>query len=188
MVSLLATIVVVIGLILVYYYIDRHNTPVISTFDGRVYHVLKDIQDPVESANILARLNANVEKLIQHLKKDYKEHSVTRCLSRKYVSSIISEARIQRGYTTYTINKSDIRVCIRTRDNNKKAYDINLLMYVLLHELAHVCNDTIGHDNNFKRIFSFLVQQAINAGVYTFDDYNSNPQEYCGLTLNSSIL
>jgi hypothetical protein len=180
--------VILLAIISAYYLRNRHTIPVMSTFDGNVYNVLKDIQDPVESANILAELNAKTETLIKYLEQNNKDHIVTQCMSKKYSPSILSEAKIQSGYTTYTINKSDIHVCVRTRDDNKKAYDINLLMYVLLHELAHVCNDTIGHDDKFKRVFSFLVKKAIEVGVYKFDNYHINPKEYCGMTLNSSIV
>ena len=67
-------------------------------------------------------------------------------------------------------------------------------MYVILHELAHMCNydsrgvPIQGHGDEFKRIFRILVQESIDLNIYTYTDYRANPIEYCGMQLNSSIL
>ena len=77
---------------------------------------------------------------------------------------------------------------------NENLYDINILMYVLLHELSHLCNYNqyneaiIGHGTEFRNIFSLLTQESINIGVYRYENYKNNPQEYCGLIINSNIL
>jgi predicted SprT family Zn-dependent metalloprotease len=87
-----------------------------------------------------------------------------------------------------------MRICLRTRDAHEKIYDIDLLMYVVLHELAHVCNYTRygipiqGHGNEFKNIFKFLVEEAVSAGLYVYTDYSKSPVNYCNMILSSSIL
>jgi len=68
--------VILLAIISAYYLRNRHTIPVMSTFDGNVYNVLKDIQDPVESANILAELNAKTETLIKYLEQNNKDHIV----------------------------------------------------------------------------------------------------------------
>jgi hypothetical protein len=111
-----------------------------------------------------------------------------------YNSNILSEAAIDSRYTTYTIDKHDVHVCLRTRDKDEKLYDINLLMYVILHELAHLCNydeagnPIEGHGKEFKDIFYLLVVEAIKLDVYTYIDYTEQPQEYCGIIVSSTIL
>jgi hypothetical protein len=150
------------------------------------------------SANTLAEINKRVEKLIEHLDKIYstdldKRHFITK-LKENYNSNMLSEAAIDKRYTTYTIDKKEMHICLRTRDEYEKLYDINLLMYVVLHELAHVCNydedgyPIQGHGNEFKYIFKFLLLEAIKTGIYEYIDYSENPEPYCGIILSTSIL
>ena len=75
---------------------------------------------------------------------------------------------------SFTINKREIYLCLK--DKNGNYYDDNMLIYVLLHELAHVKCDEIGHTEKFKEIFKLLLQKAEVAGIYNpfqppIDDY-----------------
>lgn len=151
-----------------------------------------------ESANTLAEINNRVIQLIDHLDKKYKNDDTKmffiKKLKENYSSSVLSEAAIDKRYTTYTIDKRDMHICLRTRDDEEKLYDINLLMYVVLHELAHLCNYTPGghpiqgHGIEFKKIFRLLVQEGINIGIYKYENYTSNPKNYCGMVISSSIV
>jgi len=151
-----------------------------------------------KSANILGEINKRVEKLIKHLNKNYtvdlsKKHFVTKLIE-NYNPTILSEAAIDKRYTTYTIDKKEMHICLRTRDEYENLYDINLLMYVVLHELAHFCNydengyPIQGHGNEFRNIFKFLVVESIKLGIYKYIDYNEKPEPYCGILLSTSIL
>lgn len=100
----------------------------------------------------------------------------------------LSEARVEKNYTSYTIDKRDVKLCLRTRDNEKKIYDMNLLMFVVLHELAHVCNHGhTGHGPEFLSLFRFLISEAVSCGIYTYVDYAKQPVLYCGLVINSNV-
>lgn len=151
-----------------------------------------------ESADTLAEINNRVKKLVEYLYNKYKDdksksHFIIK-LKENYNSSILSEAAIDKRYTTYTIDKKDMHICLRTRDDHEKLYDINLLMYVVLHELAHLCNYSPsgipiqGHGIEFKHIFRLLVQEAINIGIYRYEDYVKKPRNYCGMVISSTIL
>ena len=148
------------------------------------------------SANILAEINKRIVKLIKHLdtKEDSDKKIFIQKLKENYTHDILSEAAIDKRYTTYTIDKEEMHICLRTRDEFEKLYDINLLMYVVLHELAHFCNydedsnPIQGHGSEFKYIFKFLLIESINIGVYDYTDYYENPEPYCGILLTSSIL
>ena len=67
-------------------------------------------------------------------------------------------------------------------------------MYVVLHESSHMGNYSpdgtpiIGHGDEFKRIFVILVKEAIELGLYKYEDYAKNPKSYCGITLVSQII
>ena len=57
-----------------------------------------------------------------------------------------------------------------------------------LHELAHIANDTIGHDDKFWNNFKFLLERAKKIGVYTPIDYKKKPKQYCGMTIHDNPL
>ena len=151
-----------------------------------------------ESANTLAEINTRVTKLITHLstkyEKDPSRNYFIKKLGENYNSYILSEAAIDERYTTYTVDKQDMHVCLRTRDQSENIYDINLLMYVILHELAHLCNyDNMGnpiqgHGLEFKNIFKLLVIEAIRLNLYEYIDYSDTPHEYCGIMISTTIL
>jgi hypothetical protein len=151
-----------------------------------------------ESADTLAEINNRVKKLVDYLYSKYKDDNSKSYfiikLKENYNSSVLSEAAIDQRYTTYTIDKKDMHICLRTRDDHEKLYDMNLLMYVVLHELAHLCNynrsgnPIQGHGIEFKQIFRLLVQEAINIGIYRYEDYVKKPKNYCGMVISSTIL
>jgi len=65
---------------------------------------------------------------------------------------------------SYTINKSKIYLCLR--DENGEYYDKNMLVYVTLHELAHVLCDEVGHTDKFRLIFKNILEQGVQMGIY----------------------
>ena len=76
---------------------------------------------------------------------------------------------------SFTINKKTIYLCIK--DENGRYYNENMLVYVLLHELAHVICNEIGHTEKYKTIFKSLLDKASLHGLY---DPNKPPIEnYC---------
>jgi len=79
------------------------------------------------------------------------------------------------GNKSYTINKQKVYLCLK--DENNEYYEDNMLIYVALHELAHVLCDEIGHTDKFKRIFEELLVDAEKKGIY---DSNVPPiLDYC---------
>lgn len=76
---------------------------------------------------------------------------------------------------SFTINKREIYLCLK--DKNGNYYDDNMLIYVLLHELAHVKCDEIGHTEKFKNIFKSLLVKAELAGIY--NPYQPPIDNYC---------
>jgi len=173
-----------------------------SSVDGKVYLIRRGNNKTekflLDSANTLAEINRRIIKLIKHLKLTYTQDSsknyFIKKLDENYNSYMISEAAVDPRYTTYTVDKEDMHICLRTRDKYENIYDINTLMYVCLHESAHLCNytrDNIpinGHGPEFKMVFRFLVEEAMTIGVYQHVNYVLNPQEYCGIQITSTIL
>ena len=79
----------------------------------------------------------------------------------------------------YTENKSVVYVCLR-HPVTKKVYNMNTLIYVTLHELAHVITpDYDNHGTKWQRNFDKLLKQAQQLGIY--DPSESIPKDYCGI-------
>lgn len=186
--------------VLIYFFYKKYIevSYVKSSIDNRQYIIRNKYEEfkSKETADILAQINQRVEKLIDYLKlsKEYTSKNLGEKLSKVYNPSVISEAAFDTRYTTFTIDKQDMHICLRTRDDHQRAYDINLLMYVVIHELAHMVNydvsgnPIIGHGIEFQRLFNLLIKEAISADVYKYENYRETPKEYCGITINSSIL
>ena len=90
-----------------------------------------------------------------------------------------NKIQVSEAKESYTINKRDMRLCIR--DEEGKYFNRNMLVYVALHELAHVKCKSIGHTPEFHTIFAGLLKKAESEGIYNSSippvkDY----QERCG--------
>lgn len=196
-------ILIAIFIVWYVYYMSKEyneNKYVKSEVDGNSYlirnAVNKDAEYLQNSADVLADINKRIKMLISHLLKTAtpETQNFVEILNKNYNHSVLSEAALDNRYTTYTIDKQSMHICLRTRDTQQKLYDINILMYVILHELAHLCNyhknglPIVGHGPEFKKIFKHLVEKAIEIGVYEYQDFVRKPKEYCGLVINTSIV
>ena len=64
----------------------------------------------------------------------------------------------------YTINKQDVYVCTMKADGTPE--DDEVIMYVLLHEVAHaICPDSVHHDQLFLQTFNTVLSKARSAGI-----------------------
>jgi len=79
---------------------------------------------------------------------------------------------------SYTINKKIIHLCTKDPQNGR-VYDKNTLMFVVLHELAHVLCPEIGHTETFLSINYALLDHAVRNGVY--DPSKPFIKNYCSL-------
>lgn len=90
-------------------------------------------------------------------------------------------------FTSYTIEKRDLSMCLRDRKTNQ-LYADNLITYVFLHELGHIMSPTYGHDDTFVRCFRVMLNMAIYLNLYIEVDYSKQPVDYCGgVYLNSTV-
>lgn len=159
---------------------------VISDVDGEEYLVRKTA-DALEAANTLARLNDKVGTLLVALAEKYPNDKRVERLVDRYNPRALSEGSHEAGYTSYSVNKGEsIVMCLRSRDGKSAIEKENTLMYVLIHELAHLSTNDVGHTKRFWNNFRFLVQEAVEAGVYSDRDYSKDPATYCGMTIDSS--
>eukprot|EP00873_Tetraselmis_striata_P026981 jgi/Tetstr1/447245/TSEL_034682.t1 len=160
-----------------------------SSVDGHKYLVRK-AEDSQDAANTLANINKQVERLIDHLMATAPSDERTLLMRERYDRNSLSEGGHNSGYTSFSVNKGEkIVMCIRSRDGTEDNGDIerfNTLMYVILHEIAHLVTAEIGHTKLFWDNFRWILDEADKIGVYRKVDYSKEPEEYCGIHINSS--
>jgi len=163
----------------------------ISTVDNEEYFV-RNVEDKSIAANTLATIKNNIKKLVLHLNNSISEHED----EKEYINNLVKrtkkinimETPNDEKNTSYTINKGEkIVICLRSKFLNE-IHDINTIMYVVIHELAHVGCPEYGHTPLFKKIFIFLLKESHKIGIYIPVDYRKKPQDYCGMTINEYLL
>lgn len=174
-------------ILIIVMYIQNHYSEieyVVSNVDKRRYLVRK-LDDKQDASDYLADLNIEMTKLISHMVAKYPESVDVKQLYTNYHPESISEGSPESGYTSYSINKGDkIVLCIR--QTNNVFVDKNVVLYVAIHELAHVMTSEIGHTTVFWNNFKLLLQEAIDIGVYFKVDFSKKPEDYCGIKISSS--
>lgn len=170
-------------------FVQNHFTEVdlvTSALDGNAY-LVRRLKDSDAAADYLAMVNQKLIQLIWHMKAKYPDNRDVQRLYQNYTPRNVSEGSIESGYTSYSVNKGEkLILCIRQRD--RSFVDVNVMLYVAIHELAHLMTSEIGHTPLFWENFRFLLNEAISQGIYTKKDYSADPQEYCGITIQSSVV
>lgn len=158
-----------------------------SRVDGRKYLVRK-LGDSREAADRLATIAAKLTALVQHvMAKDGPQNADARRLYKNFDPDNISEGGMEHGYTSYSVNKGEkIVLCIRQTDNS--FVDENVIVYVAVHELAHLMTAEVGHTASFWAHFQYLIGQAVDIGIYRAVDFDARPQPYCGIEITSSVI
>lgn len=162
---------------------------IVSTVDGEKYCVRerKNIQ---KASDLLASITESMQTLVDYLDKKYptEEHANVRRLVKKFNPKKIVETLPTSEYTAYSENKGQkIAFCLnKQKENNDNLIDKNTLMFVALHEMAHVASKSIGHNDEFWDNFAFLIGEADKIQIYYPIDYSQKNAEYCGMTITSS--
>lgn len=166
-----------------------YSTRVLSKIDNR-YYTVRESPSKQEAADSLAMINFKIIQLIHSLmkNKDDRFKKQIYSMNNRYDPDSLYE-NVEQYDTSFTVNKGEsIHFCLSTRDKHSNVYDINLMLFVAIHELAHVGCESIGHTEEFNDFFKFLLEKAVNIGVYKYQDYSKNEEEYCGITINSTPL
>lgn len=162
-----------------------------STINNKKYKV-RNVEDKQIAADILSQIEINFSKIIEYLKLNQYSFSksindYTKRLTDKIPKTVISEKPYYSLGTSYSLGKGQsIVFCIR--DKNGKIHDMNLIMYVALHELSHIACPEYGHGDLFKEIFFFIAKTAVTLRIYELTNYETSPKEYCGIQISSSII
>jgi hypothetical protein len=186
-------IAMLILFIYIFLFFNRNKVVYMESITGDKMLIYTDSQKK-EKANLLSAIKNNMYILRDHMYKninnfpDYTDYIKQLNMNLDEDKTVIYETDPDTNLTSYSVNKGEeLSFCLKSKKTGQ-VHDLNLLMYVAIHEMAHIACPEIGHGELFKKIFRKLIEEAINIGIYKKVDYNNNPIEYCGMILSSSII
>jgi len=167
-------------------FFDDNLEKVKSTVDNNTY-LVQNKEDSLGAANLIATIRSKLDLLMENLEKTHPSDDPRIVMLKKnYNPNRFKEGDENSGYTSYSINKGEqIVLCLR---NKNKLVDINTMMFVVLHEFAHLATKSIGHTDEFWDNFKWILEESINIGIYIKADYNKKAVEYCGMKITTTPL
>lgn len=157
-----------------------------STVDNKEY-LVRNREDKQDAADLLANIGKRLNKLVKSLAIEMPNDSRVQRLENRFKPEKISETISNTNHTSYSVNKGEkIVFCIRTKDEKEELIDINTILFVGIHELAHIMTESIGHTDEFWNNMKLLLKFAVKKKIYEYVDYNAQPVPYCGTTITDS--
>lgn len=159
-----------------------------SSINNKNY-LVRNRKDKKKAANLLANISISLEKLVDYLNKKFPNDKRIIRLKKKFNSSNISESISGTKYTSYSVNKGEkIVFCLRSKDSKEKLVNLNTMLFVSIHELAHIMTLSVGHTDEFWENMKFLLKYAIKINIYKKQNFRKNPEPYCGTKITDSPL
>ena len=159
-----------------------------STIDGRTYRV-RDLPDKQRAADLLAKLRMKLTTLMDSLSQSYPNKPQVQRLLQNFKSdpNRFLESTPDAEHTSYSVNKGEsVHFCLRQRDGSEQLVDDNIMMFVAIHEMAHMLTKSIGHEPEFWNNFGWLLREAESKSLYKPTDFKSHPVMYCGVTITDA--
>ena len=166
------------------------NTIRMTGPDGQQYE-MQNLPNKEKAVEVMASIHGNLVKLYEYYKTTpnvAQEPPVARFVSR-FSSDVFVENDMSSPDTSYSENKGQkIVVCLRdkTKPPQYPVIDQNTVMFVMLHEMAHLMTETIGHTQEFWTNFKRVLNDAVQLGIYQPENYAQRPKAYCGMTITDS--
>lgn len=158
-----------------------------SPLDDETYCVRQ--RDNTEKAvNLLSKMNIKLKELVKYVEKKYPDNDAVKRLVKKYNPKRVIEISPLSQHTAYSENKGEkLAFCLnKERNIHSDTVELNTLVFVGIHELSHIASVTKGHGDEFWDNFKFLLENAVEAKIYTPVNYKKNNTEYCGMTITDS--
>jgi hypothetical protein len=160
-----------------------------STVDGQVYRV-RDMRDKQQAADLLARVRLKLKNFSVHLESTYPDKPQVKRLQQRFKASPdrILESTPDAEHTSYSVNKGEkVHLCLRQRQGaDESLVNENIMVFVSLHEMAHVVTDSVGHEPEFWNNFGWLLKEAEKTGTYQYTDFRAHPVRYCGTKITDA--
>jgi predicted metal-dependent hydrolase len=203
--KLVNLIVVFVLLFVLYIYLENRSYDVMyvkSNVDGNEY-LVRNMKDKQQAADLLAHVKAKLISLTEYL-TELDEDKLKRYskkispedmkgnierLQLRFQPNNISESTPHEKYTSYSVNKGEkIVFCLRAKNKKEELVSENIIVFVALHELAHVMTKSVGHTDEFWSNFQFLLKIAVKRKLYQNTNYNNDPVDYCGTQITDTPL
>jgi hypothetical protein len=161
-------------------YDELYLTCIKSNKSNKTYCV-RDNKNKGDVVDLFSNVSLRIDKLINYIIKEKKNKDNFKRLVTKYRHEKIYEILPTSTHTAYSENKGEkIALCSTKEKNGMKLIDINTLMFVVLHELAHVMTVSIGHTDEFWDNFKQLLIVSEKINIYNPENYDETPVKYCG--------
>lgn len=159
---------------------------VLSSVDKTKY-LVRNLADKEQAANKLAQLKSTLVKFVTYLNTTVGDDERIQRLAKRYQPDKISESTPESNYTSYSVNKGEkVFMCVRQRDEDNTLINDNTLLFVAIHELAHIMTISKGHTDEFWTNFKFLLKHAIDGKIYQYQAFHKKPVKYCGVTIRDT--
>ena len=197
---IIAVVIVLIYFVYVKVFNDSEHMKVQAT-DGHTYNILEDYEDKKETAELFSRINRKMLMFLEALKKKYGVNAVgfdgysthpqneligivDRVLSNYNFEALFETEPTGKSGTSYTVEKGEeLHMCMRDK-KTLKLHNEHEIMFVALHELAHMGNLGWGHGTDFWEVFKFILHEANELGIHRPVNYKYTPIYYCGLKVD----
>ena len=188
LITIIIATVIVICIFLYYESQFSELTYVRSTVDNEEY-LVRNRKDKQQACDLLANIKKSLIELVEFIELKLPNDKRVIRLVKKFKPKKISESISGTKYTSYSVNKGEkIVFCIRSKDNKQKLIKLNTMMFVAIHELAHVMTVSIGHTEEFWDNMRLLLKYAIKKKIYKRQNFRKKPEPYCGTTITDSPL
>ena len=188
--------VILICITIFYIYLENKAVDVTYVNKGGREYLVRNLDDKERAAKLLSDIRTRLTTLINHIYKESKSGKYPeetkkgiKRLKKNFKPNNVVESSPGNKYTSYSINKGEkIVFCLRSKDGKVTLVDLNTMMFVAIHEMGHLMSKSVGHTKEFWDNMKFLLKCAIEIDVYTKQDFNSTPKEYCGTMITDTPL
>lgn len=180
------TVAVVLAIVVLATILAPRHTVAVRASNGKTYRVLRR-QGCKDSADMLGRLEDTLESFLddaEALTADVRIAKIRKRWKHHPTVGGLTEVSASGKDAAYTIGKQDIFVCIRGPDGELEPF--GHCLYVLYHELSHVCTDVKHHPPIFWANFRWLLEVAERTKHYTYDEHRD--ATYCGHPLGENVI
>lgn len=166
------------------------NTIRIQGPDGRDYE-MQNLPNKENAVKTMSTIREKLVRLHTYYKEDIalsQDPPVSRFVQR-FTPDVFVENDMASKDTSYSENKGQkIVVCLRDKTNPPQypIIDENTVMFVMLHEMAHLMTETIGHTQEFWANFKRILGDAVQLGLYQPVNYAQRPVDYCGMKITDT--